>query len=784
MSNKGPSPPGRDCDDDLARARLIHHSTEDDDPASSLLVPFPFAPEPDEHPNDGEGVGTSSVPASPNVDMVGAIKAERNDNGDRPEFSPLAAGAGGGDGAVSKPSPEESGDEQGEDSKPKAAAKCIATKASTKAPKPTSTPKKKGRGRPPGSKNKSTPKALKWKDIADEDGFTPVHRDPSPPPEKPASAKKAKGKAGHKDAAEGGQDEEDAEGNIKGPPKRTKHKQLVTEDGRCRRCLDGPKFKKGHSRTCPKSVHYGAPIPPDSSSSEESGSAWETDTDASDAEEKEEIGAGEADAEKASSARRITPRREVSVAAARRDLERELERRLKRKARQRKKEGNDEDDDGIDGRDYEDIMKEIEALARPSGVEGLEEVLGCGSKKRKWVEGEDGTPKKMRRKKKRKKSRRKKRGSGEGGVNPEDDPNRRLSPLEEYKKVERDREEAVRAAEEAKREMEEAVSRYEAAKNRITELEQLMKAKENSVIDARLGDDSEWSRMYANLQAFKDVHGHILFPLNCYKSEDSEPELRELFKWVMKQRKTSRHMPAWRKSALDRLGFNYDTHDATWEARYLELSEFVRNNGSCVVQHNHVDNPQLGQWVSTQRRMRRNLGEEGKGPKTCVLTEERVARLDALGFVWDAPSTAWADRFKELLAYKSETGSFNVPSPHPRNPPLQRWVQTQRTHYRYYREGNPKCQLTADRIQMLDDVGFPWRQRPDWRSSYDRLVRYKAEYGTSVVSEGYDKSLAKWTRNQRTEYRLMLQGRKNKLKTDHVRLLDEIGFDWIPPTKR
>ncbi len=64
---------------------------------------------------------------------------------------------------------------------------------------------------------------------------------------------------------------------------------------------------------------------------------------------------------------------------------------------------------------------------------------------------------------------------------------------------------------------------------------------------------------------------------------------------------------------------------ANWEALFQALVAFKENQGHCGVPDEWSENPQLGTWVSNQRRAFR----KGK------LSEERVARLEALGFEWD-----------------------------------------------------------------------------------------------------------------------------------------------------
>ncbi len=64
---------------------------------------------------------------------------------------------------------------------------------------------------------------------------------------------------------------------------------------------------------------------------------------------------------------------------------------------------------------------------------------------------------------------------------------------------------------------------------------------------------------------------------------------------------------------------------ANWEEMFQALVAFKKDKGHCRVPAKWSENPQLGTWVGTRRRDFR------KGR----LSEERVARLEALGFEWD-----------------------------------------------------------------------------------------------------------------------------------------------------
>jgi len=68
-----------------------------------------------------------------------------------------------------------------------------------------------------------------------------------------------------------------------------------------------------------------------------------------------------------------------------------------------------------------------------------------------------------------------------------------------------------------------------------------------------------------------------------------------------------------------------DTFSISWERRLKELEAFKKEHGHCRVSTLSKDHARLGRWVNTMRGYRR----QGK------LSEERIRRLNQLGFVWN-----------------------------------------------------------------------------------------------------------------------------------------------------
>ena len=267
---------------------------------------------------------------------------------------------------------------------------------------------------------------------------------------------------------------------------------------------------------------------------------------------------------------------------------------------------------------------------------------------------------------------------------------------------------------------------------------------------------SNWTARLSELVIYKRTHGHCNVP-HTYEANKS------LANWVHNQRTAYRNgkLSEERIRMLNAIRFVWDQRGpAVWRAHYDELVAYKDQHGDCNVPHTYEANKSLGIWVHNQRIAFRN----GK------LSEDRIRMLNDIGFVWEQYGRdTWRAHYDELVAYKDQHGDCNVSRSDETNKSLVNWVATQRTAYK-----NGK--LSEDRIRMLNDIGFVWKQyeRATWRAHYDELVAYKDQNGDCNVSQSDEtnKSLVNWVYTQRYAYR------DGKLSEDRVRMLNAIGFVW------
>jgi hypothetical protein len=221
---------------------------------------------------------------------------------------------------------------------------------------------------------------------------------------------------------------------------------------------------------------------------------------------------------------------------------------------------------------------------------------------------------------------------------------------------------------------------------------------------------SGWEGSYAELEYYKQVHGHCNVP---QKYTDAPG----LAGFVKQQRDDYRNgnLNLERKSKLGQLGFVWNVSMRFWEMRYAELESYQQGNGHCNVPNAYIEVPGLGRWIAGQRTEHRT----GQMPpeREALLNKigfqwriykkrgvERKSKLDQLGFVCNVISKrrCWEKRYVQLESYQQVHGHCKVPSAYIETPGLGRWVARQRTEYR-------KGQIPPEREALLNKIGFQWR---------------------------------------------------------------------------
>lgn len=226
-----------------------------------------------------------------------------------------------------------------------------------------------------------------------------------------------------------------------------------------------------------------------------------------------------------------------------------------------------------------------------------------------------------------------------------------------------------------------------------------------------------------------------------------------------------------------------DTLTASWELMYSHAEKYFRENGNLEVpgKYKTEDGCSLGHWLQTQRKVR-------AGEQYGTLTAERIAKLDAIGMVWEGLyDLAWNKYYAAAKEYREQCGNLDVGVKyvHPNGVCLGRWICNLRT---WRKSGNNSRYMTEERIKALDELGMIWDQ-PDflWERNFAAAMEYYHRNGdldvpAKCVVNGV--KLGNWIRNMRGVY----SGKSKayaELTESQIARLNEIGMLWTDkPTRQ
>jgi hypothetical protein len=240
--------------------------------------------------------------------------------------------------------------------------------------------------------------------------------------------------------------------------------------------------------------------------------------------------------------------------------------------------------------------------------------------------------------------------------------------------------------------------------------------------------------------------------------------------------------------------------DAAWGAQLAKLKAYKGRHGDCIVPRGWAEDPQLGRWIHTQRQCKKKLD---RGDSSERMTAVRVAKLDALGFVWELPRSGggpldgagWEAQLAKLKAYKHRHGDCNVPQGW-EDPRLGKWVVNQRQNKKALERGEPCKGMTAARATKLQALGFAWelsaaaiskqcsnakRNDAAWEAQLAKLKAYKRKHGDCNVPARWaeDPPLGRWVSNQRRHKKALDRGEPSLgITAARTAMLDVLGFAW------
>lgn len=173
-------------------------------------------------------------------------------------------------------------------------------------------------------------------------------------------------------------------------------------------------------------------------------------------------------------------------------------------------------------------------------------------------------------------------------------------------------------------------------------------------------------------------------------------------------------------------------HDEKWHAMFQKLMEYKERNKHTLVPQCYTEDPRLGRWVHYQRVEYWIFQQKG----TAKITEERIARLDHIGFEWDPQKAQWEKMFAKLMEFKKEFSHCRVPKGYEKDYELANWVRNQRLEQANLSKEGKKSRMTPERFKLLDELGFKWSSPTPARARRNKSTPKKGEEQKAASTNG------------------------------------------------
>ena len=211
----------------------------------------------------------------------------------------------------------------------------------------------------------------------------------------------------------------------------------------------------------------------------------------------------------------------------------------------------------------------------------------------------------------------------------------------------------------------------------------------------------KWERNYLRAAEYYREHGDLLVPAT-YKTADGYA----LGAWIQNLRTSYRAgAKALTREQIERLEtigmFWGNRHAESWEANYRAAERYYKAHGDLDLTSGYYteDGLALGKWIVELRLQRKR--------RTASLTPERIARLDAIGMVWDKASS-WEYRYELSRKYLEENHCTTIPRDYKTADGI--WLGTWLYRQQRLLEGYPAGQKLSERQRQLLrqlDIWYP-----------------------------------------------------------------------------
>jgi hypothetical protein len=289
-----------------------------------------------------------------------------------------------------------------------------------------------------------------------------------------------------------------------------------------------------------------------------------------------------------------------------------------------------------------------------------------------------------------------------------------------------------------------------------------------------------WDTRFEQLSGFYSKHGNFRIP--------NDEGTRALIEWTRQQRHQYKlfkkgdkcFLNAHQVEALNSLDFFAAEipKRLSWQERYNELKLYKEKHGDCMVPRPY--DPTLAQWVENQRKAYRSRS----GPH---LKAEQITALEEIDFVWEVKEFEWnrnLQRLQELSRNRPRHGQLKLSS---LDPHLQKWVFAKQRQVVRCNNGK-SCSIPPEKMAAIEKLRLPFlggKANSTFSERYEELLQYRLQHNNCDVPQQYKEnpSLGLWVKSQRAQYHKMARGKKSNMTPVRVARLEEIGFNWVAPSK-
>lgn len=287
--------------------------------------------------------------------------------------------------------------------------------------------------------------------------------------------------------------------------------------------------------------------------------------------------------------------------------------------------------------------------------------------------------------------------------------------------------------------------------------------------------DYLWEQNYHAAVAYHREHGDLDVP-SYYVDKNGV----RLGAWILNMRAIRRNSGHKRGrlteeqiGRLNDIGMIWESkQNTTWNKSYEAACRYKKEHGNLDIPTAYIteDGCRLGRWI---RHQRENYNKK--------MSKERVAKLDAIGMIWETEDP-WEAKMRLVKQYYEEHGNVNMPADYVAEGVwLARWLTEQVARLNGKATGRNKTvkTLTPEQIRQLKAVGVREnvsRLDLSWNEQYEEAKAFFLEKGHLNLPKGYKgnggKDLSVWLLRQRQKWKC------GQLEDEKYDKLCRIGMVW------